>query len=198
MIKTDHSSRGDQYLASVLEDWVRRIDLMDRLRENTVEDGNGCWVWQGYCNPSGHGQLHSSRREGRVKLLSHRAMWVVANGFLPLKGNVIRHRCPGGANSGCIRPIHLAQGKQHDNMRDAAEEGALPFTPVPLKVIEYLAGRVDNRTRRTGEFQRIAARLGIPRTCLSQKVSRHRKGNVVFVPSECGDINSLESVTKEN
>ena len=90
-------------------------DSVDRAPEH-----GGCWRWTGPRNQRQHGY-------GRIKwngqdTLAHRISWMLEHGPIP-DGQIVRHRCPGGGNSWCVNPAHLALGTQADNARDIIEDG---------------------------------------------------------------------------
>ena len=98
----------------------------ERIRAGCVTDRNGCWVWQGSVSRftgTQHGQLRAWT--GRSALKTHRLAYVLWNGPLEA-GDVVRHRCPGGANSLCCHPEHLTTGTQGENNHDTRRDGNLP------------------------------------------------------------------------
>lgn len=76
----------------------------------------GCWEWQGATTSGGYGVIRS--REGKKPmLLAHRVMlsWVLGR-----RPKMVRHLCD---NPRCVRPSHLKEGTQQENIRDAIEAG---------------------------------------------------------------------------
>lgn len=97
-----------------------------RLRSKCVEDENGCWVWTGSVNRftgTQHGQMRGWTGGSAQK--THRLAHVLWNGPLA-EGEVVRHLCPGGANSLCCNPEHLAAGTQGENNYDTRLDGNAP------------------------------------------------------------------------
>ena len=78
-----------------------------------------CWLWTGYQNHRGYGQASFN---GKV-MLTHRISFTIQRGRLPLAGMKICHHCD---NPSCVRPDHLFEGTDSDNMRDAVSKGRLP------------------------------------------------------------------------
>lgn len=79
-----------------------------------------CWTWTGPRNQKRHGYGRMAWY-GRSRLAHHIA-WMLEHGPIP-DGQILRHRCPGGGNSSCVNPAHLALGTQADNARDIIEDG---------------------------------------------------------------------------
>lgn len=94
-----------------------RTTLAQRMWSRAVKQPGGCWEWQGYRMPSGHGQIGIP---GRRVTTTHRVAWEIANGRAIPQGLMVRHRCD---NPPCINPKHLEIGTAADNSRDAVERG---------------------------------------------------------------------------
>lgn len=78
-----------------------------------VQKTDGCWLWVGYINPKGYGNI--TRKHIRV----HRLSWELANGPIPEGLNVL-HQCD---NPICVRLSHLFLGTQNDNVQDMVAKG---------------------------------------------------------------------------
>ncbi len=78
-------------------------------------DPDGCWIWTGYKDPNGYGRVSVSPSRDR---LAHRVAWMLTKGRWPAKS--LLHRCD---NPPCIRPDHMFEGTQRDNMRDMDNKG---------------------------------------------------------------------------
>ena len=74
-----------------------------------------CWLWLGAKWKSGYGQL---RRYKTQRWLAHRVSWEIANGRAPALH--VLHKCD---NPSCVRPDHLYEGTNAENMRDKVDRG---------------------------------------------------------------------------
>lgn len=87
----------------------KRLPVKERLLNKTIKTTNGCWLWSGYRNPMGYGQIYY---KGRVPL-AHHVSYEVHIG--PLDGKQVLHKCD---NPAFINPDHLFLGTPSDNMQD--------------------------------------------------------------------------------
>lgn len=79
---------------------------------------DGCWLWTGYVNDKGYGQISYDSRPWRVHILS---MFL----FKPeeyIKNPNVNHK-PECRNKTCFNPDHLYSGTQKENINDAVEAG---------------------------------------------------------------------------
>jgi len=91
---------------------------IERLLGHTKITKIGCWEWQASCYWHGYGQFNICRNGVLSKKYAHRVAYEVFVG--PIKdGLFICHHCD---NKKCIRPSHLFQGTQTDNMRDMMQK----------------------------------------------------------------------------
>ncbi|MBO9555569.1 MAG: HNH endonuclease [Cellulomonas sp.] len=149
--------------------------LADRLWSRVTKTEAGCWEWQGFRGPTGHGQIgRGSRRDGLVA--THRAAWEVTYGPIP-DGMIVRHRCD---NPPCCNPEHLELGTQTQNVGDMvararqARGRALPQTRLSDEQVSEIRAAVAD-----GERQRaIAARFGITQGHVSALASRTYRKDV--------------------
>jgi hypothetical protein len=80
-----------------------------------VEKTDNCWIWTGYKNSAGYGNLSLNYGEKKA----HRYAWAVTYGQIPA-GMFVLHRCD---NPSCVRPDHLFLGDQKANVQDMMTKG---------------------------------------------------------------------------
>ena len=83
-----------------------------------VKKTKGCWIWTGFKNPKGYGNIQKGRRGGRP-LMAHRVAWEIYFGEIP-EGMQVLHKCD---NPSCVRPGHLFIGTAQDNTDDMINKG---------------------------------------------------------------------------
>ena len=108
-----------------------------------------CWPWIGYVNKRGYGRF------GGAKVLSHRAVWEMVNGPIPI-GHVIRHTCD---NKICCNPDHLLPGTHADNVADMCSRG------------RNAMGEKNGRRKLSEEDVRKIRSMYIPRVVTRKKLS---------------------------
>ena len=80
---------------------------------------NACWEWTANKTVGGYGKFGVKGRKPRMITASHIA-WELTYGKPPVMR--VLHHCD---NPACVRPSHLFEGTQTDNMRDASAKGRL-------------------------------------------------------------------------
>lgn len=128
---------------------------------------DSCWLWTGNVNGNGYGRFPLAN----TLVLAHRLSYEMF--VAPISpGMNVCHSCD---NRLCVNPMHLWEGTQSDNLKDAVKKGRMrpPVT----------RGEANARTRLT-EVQvrsiRLMARKGIQKRHLARVFS--------ISPSSVGDI----------
>ncbi len=83
--------------------------------ESRIKVGPDCWEWVGTRDSYGYGVI---KTDGKM-MKAHRLAVFFATGKMPVL--FVCHKCN---NPGCVRPDHLYEGTNADNMRDARAAGA--------------------------------------------------------------------------
>ena len=92
-----------------------RMTVQERIESRIKKEPNGCWLYTGFIQPNGYGQI---KVFGKTRLV-HRSYWEVVNGPIP-KGLCVLHTCD---NPPCVNTSHLFLGTHTDNMRDKTKKG---------------------------------------------------------------------------
>jgi hypothetical protein len=79
-----------------------------------TSDPDGCWPWTGAMRHA-YGEIMVDGK----KTYAHRAMYEMLRGKLE-QGQVVMHKCD---NPACVRPDHLIEGTQRDNLVDMSDKG---------------------------------------------------------------------------
>jgi hypothetical protein len=83
-----------------------------------VDKTDGCWLWRGYLDRGGYGQI----RVNGVFYKAHRYAWQLAHNRPVPIGMLVCHACD---NRRCVRWDHLFIGTCLDNMQDASRKGRM-------------------------------------------------------------------------
>lgn len=88
---------------------------IDRLmaKVDKVSSPIGCWIFLGFKNSKGYGQIGNGARGTGISL-AHRLSFHLHNGEIP-RGLFVLHRCDTPA---CCNPAHLFLGTNKDNCDD--------------------------------------------------------------------------------
>jgi len=130
-----------------------------------------CWEWTGELRGFGYGCIWISSTE---REMAHRVSWRLFVGPIP-EGKRILHKCD---NRKCVRPSHLFEGTQLDNMRDKFAKGRAnmlrgedqPNSKLSEKeVLEIRALAANGMTQ-----QAIADKFGVIQQCVQLIVTRKR------------------------
>lgn len=110
-------------MSTAREALVAEIEsLPPRARGKYRITSTGCFEWVEGRVADGYGKVFDGTRSVRA----HRFVYEWVNGPLP-PGRVVCHRCD---NPPCIRPSHLFDGTQKDNLDDAVRKGRMPIPPL--------------------------------------------------------------------
>jgi len=83
-----------------------RKKFFERIKKNL----DGCWLWTGYTNSCGYGQMGIFKK----KYQAHRISWFIHKGAVS-EGKQLNHTCD---VSLCCNPEHLYEGTVSENMQD--------------------------------------------------------------------------------
>lgn len=97
-----------------------------------------CWVWRGGLNQHGYGRISING----IRVLSHRVAWLLIHNRLP--SPFALHKCD---NPACVRPTHLFEGTQADNMLDARDKKRASAPPTFLGERHPMAILTDDQVR---------------------------------------------------
>lgn len=134
------------------------------------DDPEGCWIWTGYRDPNGYGRVSVTPSRDR---LAHRIAWMLTTGEMP-KGFLL-HRCD---NPSCVRPDHMREGTQADNMRDMDAKGRRRTGRFPgelsnfAKLSESDVHEIRNLAARGLPQREIADKFRVAYTNINQIVNR--------------------------
>lgn len=94
---------------------INRYNRETVARNTVIDQETGCWLWSGYIQTGGYGQIEVC---GRL-WLAHRFVWFVYHDEVEPVGLML-HRCDTPA---CVNPEHLFEGTHMDNHKDAVAKG---------------------------------------------------------------------------
>ena len=127
-------------------------ELREFITANSRPAPSGCWLWQRYKLPKGHGRIRWGERMELAHRLAFRA-WVEDPGEMQ-----VCHRCDVPE---CVNPEHLFRGTHAENMRDRNAKGRTARGEA--------AARSLPRSR--VELIRFLASSGVKRSAIAREVS---------------------------
>lgn len=136
------------------------ISLIERLASKIKVVGE-CWEWIGALDDSGHGKISV---EGRT-LGAHRKVYELCFGPI-FPGMVIRHKCD---NARCVRPSHLMEGTQAQNMMDKTMRNRGGVAKLKTKEVLTIRQFLDKGSSTTS----LAASYGVSTETI--RLIKHRK-----------------------
>jgi hypothetical protein len=90
-----------------------RPTTRERILRSIVIDGNGCWIWQKYCDRDGYGRI-GIKVDGRPRTTgAHRIAFVEWRGEIP-EGLEPDHACEVRP---CVNPDHMELKTHRDNVQ---------------------------------------------------------------------------------
>jgi len=136
---------------------------MDKLSDNwairfwgKVDKQTECWNWCAGRDKDGYGKFAIGGHGNQKHFRAHRLSWYLATGFMPLKHELVLHKCD---NTSCVNPNHLFLGNQKDNVLDALIKGrhsVLPGSKHPRnKLVESQVKEIRNSNSKDSELAAI-------------------------------------------
>lgn len=107
-----------------------------------VRRARGCWSWRGRTTRiGGYGTFtyYCSRDKQRKHIRAHRASFLLANGHLPSRADIM-HLCH---NRTCTNPTHLEAGTRTANLRMTVDAGRKQ-KKIPMADMPFLMQRLAN------------------------------------------------------
>lgn len=133
-------------------DDATKAQLQALIAQKSVQDGNGCWVWQGNKTPQGYGWVSHRGRSFRA----HRLSFELFRGEIPHPSQlVLDHLC---RNRACCNPDHLECVTNRENLmrgNGVAAAGARQTHCAQGHSFETYGARRANGYRWCKECQRI-------------------------------------------
>ena len=133
-------------------------DLDTRLFARTIEDENGCWLWQGGKNTEGYGYI----RVGGRQISVHRAAYLDRVGPIPA-GLELDHLC---RVRHCCNPAHLEPVTGRENLHRS---------PVTLARLNAVKTHCPQGHPLSGENLAISCGRRVCRVCNNAKAARYRE-----------------------
>lgn len=151
------------------------------------EPNSGCWLWAGYSNQMGYGQVYVKG----VRKQSHRLSYEIKHNILLTSEQLICHKCNVPS---CCNPDHLYLGTQSDNMSQAYRQkrsGRTIYKEVPVCQIDLKTGDVIKVFR---SIMQASRETGISQPNISRVIKGLVKNpvNYHFIPLSSIDEKTFE------
>lgn len=119
------------------------------------KDGaGGCWLWLGYCQPDGYGQVGI---DGST-LNSHRYLYEKVKGLVP-DGLEIMHSCD---VRNCVNPDHMSVGTDAQNVADKIAKGRIAWgEKCPRRKLSEVQAREILALKGCGPASKYAGKYGV-------------------------------------
>lgn len=89
------------------------------IHSHCVNNGDGCWRWQGLTDKDGYGITSV----GGIKMPVHRACYFLFYN-VPFTSDYVLHKCN---TRNCCNPHHLYLGNQKQNVQDQIDSGTFVY-----------------------------------------------------------------------
>lgn len=133
-------------------------------------DENDCWLWNGYCQKSGHAMLNVNRKP----VGAYRISYIIHKGEITDNLHVL-HSCD---NPRCVNPDHLHLGTHLDNMKEKCERGRSinpprltgekhPKSKLTDEQIQQIKERLKDITKPYGKLKQIANEYNVSVSTIS-------------------------------
>ena len=141
---------------------------LSHIIDQTIEDDNGCFVWQKARNGKGYSQIHV---KDRGLISGHRLVWELVYGKIPM-GMQVLHSC---FNKLCINVDHLRLGTHQENQQD---QDKAKLSVEKIQQIRDMANSWKFSQRE------IAEKFGISQGMVSQLRTGKRWDNIDYDESD--------------
>ena len=118
------------------------------VMKNIIVNGSGCWVWCGYKDKKGYGQIHRLKRGWPQERWVHRMAYRLWRDEEIPRDLEVHHIC---YNCSCCNPDHLVLRTKSWNTADAnskrrGKKPLIDYSNSPLWVQEAIDAQINNQT----------------------------------------------------
>lgn len=124
-------TNAERLLALGERNRAKRKSLDVRIRENSIADTNGCWIWQRKIDKDGYGHIAIPTGSGSSRdVRAHRVSYETFVGPIP-DDLTIDHTCyvPACVNPSHLRPLTLSKNVSEARARKTHCKHGHEFTP---------------------------------------------------------------------